>query len=172
MSDGWDGILDDNETILWQGQPDGALQVDFLEPKKLAIAVLLGSFFLVWMWGAVQAGGFFWIIGLLFFGKGLFKSVGIHFWTAYVRQNTYYTLTSKRAFIATDLLGQKGLNSYPIKNDTLLEFQDGDTQNILFATASMPRKNGNPQATAIGFEKILDGRAVYDLMLGLQQDQP
>lgn len=171
MNDGWDGILDDDETILWQGRPDGSLQFDFSEPKKLAIGAFFVSFSLIWMWGALQAGGFFWIFGLLFFGNGLFNSVGVHFWKAYVRQNTYYTLTNKRAFIATDLLGKKGLRSYPIEDDTQLEFQDGNTQTILFATITKHSKKGKPHTTLIGFEKILDGRNVYDLMRGLQKDQ-
>lgn len=170
MSDGWDGILDDDEVILWQGRPDGAVHFDFSDPMKHVMGVFFIAFSVIWMYGAAKNGGFFWIFGLTFLGTGLFNAGGRHFWKAYMLQNTHYSLSSKRAYIATDILGKKALKTYLIAADTSLEFYDGNTQTIIFSKTTRRGKNGN-RTTSIGFERIQGGRKLLKLMHDMQQAQ-
>lgn len=168
MNDGWDGILDDDEHILWQGRPFDGFRFDFSQPHLLAMGVVLIGFSIFWMQMAARGGGYFWTFGLLIFGIGIFNAIGIHFWKTYVRRNTYYTLTSKNAFIATNLFGRKSLKTYHIENSTDLEFFDGPTQTIVFAKVTKRGKHGSYQVP-VGFEFIHDGRDVMKLLRGVQE---
>ena len=179
----WQGILDEDEEILWQGQPSGAVKVEFDSPMDAVTAVFFVGFSIFWMFGAAQAGGVFWMFGLLFFGIGLYKLIGQHFWMARQRKSTFYTLTDKRAFIAkTSATGTRSLDSYPIDVDTQLKFEEqGGLASIFFASEqvsqarpSFIRINNVPLNTTrtvsrgVGFQLLPDGREVYALMRGVQ----
>lgn len=170
MRAGWEDILDDDETILWQGRPDDSFRFDFTRPHLLAMGIVLIGFSIFWMQMAARSGGYFWISGLLIFGIGFFNAIGIHFWKTYVRRNTYYTLTSQNAHIATTLFGRKSLKSYPIENGTDLEFFDGPTQTIVFARVTKRGKHGSYQVP-VGFEFIPDGGDVMKLLRTVQEGQ-
>jgi len=176
---GWDGILDADEKILWQGQPDGRFR---LRPKNIAVSVfgiffLGGSMFWVVMAQSAvpQAGGanlLFLLFSLPFILIGLYMVIGIHWFDALGRRKTHYTLTSKRTFIATEFLGKR-LKSYPIDADTALDFRPAKADrsgSIFFATEIRRRKNGTYRQ-AIGFELIPDADKVYQLIRGVQKDR-
>ncbi|MFT7595906.1 MAG: hypothetical protein ACI8R4_003239, partial [Paracoccaceae bacterium] len=114
VPDGWRGLLAGDEKILWQGRPEPGFRLDLSQPMSLVMGVFFMGFSLFWMKMASQAGGFFWMFGLLFFGTGFFNAIGVHVWKSYRRTKTHYTLTDKHAFIATDLFDKKRLKSYPI----------------------------------------------------------
>ena len=82
MTTGWDGILDDDEAIVWQGRPDGKV---VFRPGNI-IGFLFGLAFaifaLFWMILAASAGGFFWAFGLIHFSVGIGISFGALFWSA------------------------------------------------------------------------------------------
>lgn len=165
---GWDGILDADETILWQGRPDGAVT---LRPGNIVL-VIFGLFFagfaLLWMIMAYQAGGGFWMFGLIHFSVGAGIVGGALFWGAFRRRRTWYTLTDHRAFIASDLplLGRR-LKSWPIDADTALELDDTPPGSVNFAEERRRGKNGFYLET-IGFERIADAKQVYRLMRDIQ----
>ncbi|MEC3862735.1 aspartate carbamoyltransferase catalytic subunit [Mesobacterium sp. TK19101] len=167
--DGWDGILDPNETILWQGRPDAGLNIG---PANILTAVF-GTFFsgfaLFWMIMAMQAGGAFWMFGLIHFSVGIGIVVTALFGTAFVRRHTWYTLTDRRAFIATNMpvIGRK-LKSYPITGDTVLEFDDADLPSIWFAQDYRRTKRGH-RTVKRGFERLPDARTVYQSMRDIQR---
>ncbi len=168
MSDGWEGILDPNEAILWQGRPDGA----FTLSPKAGIPVLFGLFFagfaLFWMIMAARSGGFFWMFGLIHFGVGLSLALSPVIWPTWRRRHTWYTLTSKRAFIATDIpFSGKRLDSYPITADTVISFLDNTPATLHFAE-TITRTQKGVTRTPIGFERIPDGRKVLGLMRRVQ----
>ena len=168
MSDEWEGILDADERVIWQGAPVDRLRIGWDKPIEPFFFLFFTGFSIFWMVGASQAGGFFWMFGLLFFGIGIYNLVLIHFWKAYERRNTHYTLTNKRAFIATQG-GFKGkrLNSYPISDTTPVSFSDGPLATIHFA--SRTAYGGRSRSTrTIGFEDITDGRDVYALIRNVQ----
>ena len=134
------------------------------------MGVVLIGFSILWMQMAAHGGGYFWTLGLLIFGIGFFNVIGIHFWKTHARRNTYYTLTSQNAFIATNLFGRKSLKSYPIENGTDLEFFDGPTQTIVFARVTKRGKHGSYEVP-VGFEFIPDGRDVMKLLHNVQDGQ-
>ena len=169
MSDGWDGLLDPDERIIWQGAPVVRVRMEWDNPMHPFFFLFFTGFSLFWMFMAAQGGGFFWAFGLLFFAVGIYNLVLIHFWRAYQRRNTHYTLTNKRAFIATqgDFRGKR-LESYPLNEDTPVSFVDGALSSIHFATR-LVTTNKTPREKPIGFEDLRDGREVYALIRKVQE---
>jgi len=166
---GWEGLLDPGERILWQGRPDGTV---VLRPRNIALflfGLAFAGFALFWMVMAAQAGGMFWAFGLIHFSVGLALSFGAIFWSAFRRRHSWYTLTDRRAFIATDLpLKGKQLKSYPITDDTALRYDQGQPASVWFGHEYRRTKNGSTRVD-IGFERISEGDQVYRLMRDIQR---
>ncbi|MEP4196653.1 MAG: aspartate carbamoyltransferase catalytic subunit [Aliishimia sp.] len=168
MSDEWAGILDADERIVWQGSPAPGLRLEWESPILPLFFTVFTGFSIFWMAIASMAGGFFWMFGLLFFGAGMYNLVGVHFWKAYLRRKTFYTLSNKRAFIATNAGRKRQLASYPIVEATTLELQfSGPKADIYFAKETKKTNNGTYEI-AIGFEHIENGQDVYALMREVQ----
>ena len=166
---GWEGILDEGEKILWQGRPDAAIRVRASKLVGFVFGLFFAGFALFWMIMASLAGGFFWMFGLLHFFVGLGVAVASLFGSAWRRKHTWYTLTDRRAFIATDMpFRGRSLKSYPITEHTILDFNGGDPATIYFNHEMRRRKNGQYKV-AVGFERIPDGAEVYRLMRGIQE---
>lgn len=168
---GWEGLLDPGEDILWQGSPDPGWHMGLGGAGLAVFGIFFAGFALFWMTMAGQAGGNFWMFGLIHFAVGVGMILGAIFYPTYRRRHTFYTLTDRRAFIATDLpiLGRK-LKSYPIDASTPLSYTPGPLATIHFATERRRTKNGSHEV-AIGFERIHDGEAAYRLMREIQTKQ-
>ncbi|MEM1302217.1 MAG: aspartate carbamoyltransferase catalytic subunit [Pseudomonadota bacterium] len=170
-TDPWEGLLDADEQILWQGRPHDGFA---LHPNALVMipfSLFFGGFSVVWMLGAAQGGGYFWTFGLLFFCVG----AGMLIWAiagdTIRRRGSYYSLSNKRAFVATNLPFQgKRLKSYRIDDETNLEFRDGDYPSVIFAK-EVHRGKKSTYEVDIGFERIAEGRKVFALMRGLQNGE-
>lgn len=169
IDDGWQGILDRGEKLVWQGRPSAALRLAWRTPFEGLMAAFFVGFSLFWMHGASQAGGDFWMFGLIFFAVGVYQLIGVHFWTAYVRAGTTYTLTDRRALVATARLGRRDLKSYPITATTELVLKDGMPGSVFFATTTRFYGRGGSTSYPVGFDFIEDARAVYQRMLSVQQ---
>ncbi|MGR3312012.1 hypothetical protein [Roseovarius indicus] len=170
-ADSWEGILDEDEKILWQGMPDGRVTIR----AKNIVTVLFGlgfaGFAVFWMVTAARAGGQFWMFGLIHFGVGLALAFGGAFGSAWRRRHTWYTLTSKRAFIATDLpFRGRTLKSYPITSSTVLDYDAGPPASIMFNHEMRRSKNGHYRVD-VGFERIENGAEVYRMMREIQKGQ-
>ncbi|MCF6314766.1 MAG: aspartate carbamoyltransferase catalytic subunit [Marinosulfonomonas sp.] len=166
---GWEGILDADEEIRWQGRPDGAM---VWKPSNF-ITILFGlafsGFALFWMIMAASAGGGFWMFGLIHFSVGIGIGIGPLFWSTCRRRNTWYTLTNKRALIATNLpMRSRKLKSYPITKETPLG-GTGDPASITCATEHRRSKNGSHEVK-IGFERIAGGKQVYAMSREIQKE--
>ena len=169
MTSGWEGILDADEAILWQGRPDGNVVFRPSNIVGFLFGLAFAGFALFWMVLAASAGGFFWAFGLIHFSVGIGISFGALFWSAYRRRNTWYTLTNKRAFVASELpLKGRKLKSYPITETTVLEFDNATPATIHFAEETRRGQNGTSQVK-IGFERIADGSTVYRLIRDMQK---
>ena len=169
MSDGWAGILDDGETILWQGRPDGAMVLSARNALASLFGLAFAGFALFWMIMASRAGGGFWMFGLIHFSAGVGLAIGPIGYSAFRRRHTWYTLTDRRAFIATDMpITGKSLDSYPITDDTVLTFEEGPPDNLQFASRTKRTKNGTREVR-LGFERIEQGREVYRMMRDIQE---
>lgn len=166
---GWQGILDDDEEIRWQGRPDDAVVWKLRYLFTGIFGLFFAGFALFWMSMAASAGGYFWMFGLIHFSVGLGIAFVPPFGNAWRRRHSWYTLTNRRALIATDLplLGRK-LKSYPIRRDTMLEFDSGDPATIIFSSETRRTNNGS-RTVKIGFDRIPDGRTVYALIRDIQK---
>ncbi|MDF1856515.1 aspartate carbamoyltransferase catalytic subunit [Pseudooceanicola sp.] len=160
--DGWDGILDPGEVIQWQGRPDPAVKFQLSHIVTVVFGLLFSGFALFWMITAARSGDLFWMFGLIHFSVGLSILIGPIYGPSWRRRHTWYTLTDRRAFIATDIpfRGRK-LTAYPIAGDTVISIEEADDfSTVHFAHEMKSRKNGSTRHD-IGFERIPDGRDVY-----------
>lgn len=81
----------------------------------------------------MQSGVFFWMFGLIHFTVGAFVLFTALFGNTLRRRWTWYTLTDRRAFIATDIpFSGRELRSYPINAETVIDHQQGQYTTILF----------------------------------------
>lgn len=169
---GWDGILDEGETILWQGRPVAGLSFQNIDIMSTLMGLFFMGFSLFWMSMAMNiAGGFgrsdfggflpyiFPLFGLPFFFIGFYNAIGHILWDSYLRSKTHYTLTSKRAFIATaHPTNGKLLVDHMIDEDTHLTLRIGPPDSVFFKNAKY------------GFKRIEDGRKVHKLMRQIQEN--
>lgn len=171
ITDGWQGLLDPGERILWQGRPDPGFALSPGAVFIIPFALVFTGFSVFWMGMAAQAGGYFWTFGLIFFGVGIGMLVNAVVGPTFTRRRTWYSLSDRRAFVATDLpiVGRR-MKSYPIKAESKLEFRDGALSSLYFAEETR-RGNRRSYTVPIGFERIPDGRAVYRLYRDIQQGQ-
>mmetsp|Transcript_18247 Transcript_18247/g.28790 ORF Transcript_18247/g.28790 Transcript_18247/m.28790 type:complete len:174 (-) Transcript_18247:486-1007(-) len=170
MTNAWTRLVDNDEEIVWRGAPVPRVQVAWDSPLHPFFFLLFTGVSVFWMIMASQAPGFFWMFGLLFFfGVGFHSLALVHFSKAHERRNTSYTLTNKRAFIATKSAWKgKQLHSFAIGPDTPRGLSERAISTITFAT---PFKVVNRQTvqTPVRFEDIENGRDVYALFRQTQE---
>ena len=169
---GWEGLLDDDEEILWQGRPWGGVVVRGSDIFESVFGLFFAGFAIFWISMASSMGvprnapgifQLFPLFGLPFLAVGLHMVVGKYFWRAFVRRHTNYTLTNKRGFIATDVFGNRKLKSYGL-GEGLEQSAQGDT--LWFASELRRRHSKHGSRTyrkKIGFELIEDGAKVMGL---------
>jgi hypothetical protein len=167
---GWDDILDEGEEILWQGRPDTSLVFDANALITSAFGVVFLSGALLWLnFALTHTAGLgilaviFPAFGLIFVVIGLYLVAGHYHASAYRRRNTWFTLTSKRAYVATAFLGQRSLKSWAVTPTLTLLLADGTPGSIWFDPGARPQR--------VGFERIADARAVLALMHRIQRGQ-
>lgn len=178
--EGWDGILQPGEQILWQGRPVPGINWQALDYGRIVFGLVFGGFAAFWILAAALTGAgtlpgiiFPWF-GLPFLAVGL-KMVGEQLWLNQRRlRGTHYTLTTQAAFIATDIRGRRNLQRYPLKAGLPVSLEDGDTGNLWFDerredyTARRTTSPGHRRRShtyisreKIGFERIENPRAVW-----------
>ncbi len=188
--EGWEGILEPGERILWQGRPDASLDFTVLRDSMTMMGVLFIAFALFWLWMLFDmtatlpdlAGwiirAFFGAFGLVFLGLGGLMAGGRVFLDARRRAASHYTLTDRAAYIGVDLGGRRTLETYAIGPDQRIELDERPdrTGTIWFAELfhGRPRPLSYPLRLRIGgaqmsrerkgFERIAGARKVYGLM--------
>ena len=186
---GWEGILDADEQILWQGKPRGGIDWAKVFDLQTFFGLFFTGFAVFWVSMATQIGEgmrnaptffqFFPLFGLLFVGIGLNMVIGRHLWDAYKRSGTHYTLTNKAAYIASQPLGRRSLQRIGIEemtSPTLIDTSPGAVhfaERLVTYTRHRSRnRNGIAFSTGgksttvrqpYGFERIDDARQVYRL---------
>lgn len=173
----WDEILEPGERLLWQGQPDATPDPSGLRPGGMVMGLAMTAFALFWTYlasGAIATDGLIgWVFpmfGLVFVVLGLRQAGGSVLIDAWRRRRTWYSLTSRRAFVATDFLGRRTLDAYPITARTLFEHDGKSPGTIWFATDFVRTKRGS-RKRRVGFERIADSGHVLDLMVRAQREQ-
>ena len=171
--DGWEGILEPGETVLWQGQPRPGVSFAGLDLRRTLFGILFLGFSLFWVVASASATDdaplpvqiLFPAAGLLFVFQGARLAGGDRLWQAWVRRHTWYTLTNRRALIATEVFGRRGLEAWPITGRNALDLVEGSPGSIFFADTGRPFGRGR----RIGFEGIDDAREVLALMRRVQR---
>lgn len=164
---GWQGILDADEQILWQGQPDRRIRIELDNLRNIMPGLFAVCFSLIWMYLAAQASIVFAMFGLIFLFAGLRQLFGQLLWKAFLRSRSWYTLTDRRVIIATDVPSKgRRLVSYPLDRNTLVEFVAGDPPSILFGP------EGGRRFERPGFRHIADAETVMPLIRRVQQSGP
>ena len=169
MSDAWTGILDKDEEIVWQGSPKTGLRLEWESAVQPFFFLFFTGFSVFWMVMAGQAGGVFWMFGLLFFGVGLYNLIGVHFWKAFQRSGEHYTLTTKRAFIGRSIWGRRTLDSYPIDASTVIKFEDKSAGGSILFADEVQGVGRSQKRVSIGFVQIENLRQVYGLFRKAQE---
>ncbi len=167
----WRGILQPGEKILWQGHPSSRLHFRASQISTMLFGVVFAGFALFWMIAASQAGGIFWMFGLLHFSIGLMIMAEPVLLASYQRAHSFYTLTNRRAFIGSDfpIVGRK-LSSYPITATTKLDLALDKESSIYFARREK-RRHFHFGDNRIGFEYIDDVARVFSLMSSIQRGE-
>lgn len=166
----WDDFLEDGEYLVWHGRPDGEKLVSRDSGSKAALS--LGFFLFVGVGVNVMWRDFFdpgmwpvWIVFSLMLATGVWMLVGSHFRGRRARRGTWYTLTNRRAFVATDL-GAKHLKSWPVTKDAPLRHVkalDDRLGYVFFAQEITPARDHDDtdDITEIGFELIENSDSVF-----------
>ena len=167
--EGWEGILDAGERILWQGRPDGGFHIRAGQAGQAGFGLFFAGFAVVWMVLASNAPGPFWMFGLIHFSVGMGLALKPTIWAMMKRRDTWYTLTDRRAIIATDAPFEgRRLMSYPITAATRVDFIDRAQDSVHFAEEVKRSKNGTYRVP-IGFDYIgSNGPEVLRLIRDIQ----
>lgn len=172
---GWSPYLDRGEKLLWEGAPATGLRFRPSDIFLTLFGVFWLGFSLFWTFmagtmGAAAGGGFslFGLFGLPFVAVGIYLVGGRFFWDSYARSRTRYALTDRRAIIARSAAG-RSLKSWPIDDETRLDYEPGPEATIWFAEEIKRGSKGRTYTEKKGFEYISDGDKVYRLMRDIQQ---
>ena len=174
----WDEILEPGEEILWQGRPDTRL---FFPPERkgtLVAGVLIMAFGAAPLISGLRARPIAeWPPGMpLIFGSvflsivavGLALVVGQPFLIRRRRRRTWYTLTNRRGFIATDgAIFGKRLKSYPVVSDAPVTVTKGQPATVWFARDQYD-SDGRTRFEPVGFERIADADFVAEKIRALR----
>lgn len=175
------GSLDAGEKALWSGSPPTGMLFRRSDWFYTPFSFLWLAFALFWLAsaaGIVSNSGksvppFFLIFGSVFVCVGLYMAIGRFFWDAYVRSQTLYALTNKRAIILVRRPFRQ-LRSVELTAATKIETEEsGDGRGSIFfgERVQMPSFAPNwmaPSGIDFMFEQVPAVRSVMSIIRGLQ----
>ena len=170
MSNPWDGILEEGETILWQGRPDRLFAMNSDEFTMMAFGLAFSAFAIVFMGIGTASGSWFWLFGTVHFSVGIAVTIYAICRNTVARCYSYYTLTSRRAII--------GL-SYPWAKPRLRKIRITPSRKIstdhehtvVFGPPGRSKRHPFP-TRAPQFTRIDDAGKVFHLMQQIQKETP
>ncbi len=165
MSAGWTPYLLPGERMLWQGRPDDGVYLDRWTRGQGLFGLAFVGFALVWVVLSAQIAGDIPVLGLIFplsglpfVVAGLWLAGGAYWGQAYLRRHATYSLSNRRAFIATRVLGRKSLVSLPVTPTTPLRLIPGPVPSVHF----LPEQ---PMGLGLaGFDYLPEAEKVFKLM--------
>lgn len=166
-TDEWHTLLDPDEHIVWQGQPASRVQLEFDSWFSVLFMMVWGGIPLF----AVISSPASLLLGVpaLFLGIALYFFVGQHFWAAFQRSRTFYSLSNKRAFIAYRGFAGRKLDSYPITSETTLRLDEGRKSAVWFGLREGRQMFSNATEKPLGFERLDAPREIYQLLRAVQR---
>ncbi|WP_371169450.1 aspartate carbamoyltransferase catalytic subunit [Aliiroseovarius sp. 2305UL8-7] len=169
-SSAWAGILEPGESIIWQGHPRREFVLADIKLSALVFGFVFVGFSTAWMIVASREGGFIWMFGLIFTGLGLRLIYRNALEPTVRRYKTHYTLTNRRAFIATNMpFERRKLASYPIDDMTTFTLGLEASPSVYFDTER--QRSGVTDIrteSQEGFMFIDDGERVYQMIRDIQ----
>ncbi|WP_300531058.1 hypothetical protein [uncultured Mameliella sp.] len=169
--DGWTGILEEGEEILWQGRPDAG---KWLEGKGVGTFLVLGFIFAAFLYTPVtdwldsgQGVGALMPVMALVGGLVVFLGAGL-LSLRWKHRRTWYTLTDRRAFIATvGLIKGRKLRDYWLHPGRKIELHKTEPPSVIFDTRVV-QKGDSTQYVETGFKHIAEAEKVHALMKDCQ----
>ena len=175
---GWEGLLADDEHILWQGRAGHGVIWRDLASFQTVFGILFAAFAFFFLSfssgmfrGANAPGGFglmFTLVPMFFIAVGLYTAIGRLFWDSYLRGTTHYTLTDKAAFIASAPFGRRKLDRYPLREMKRITLDDDTPGSVWFGEKISVHRGQHGRTsvsvTPIGFRRIDDHREVFSLL--------
>ncbi|MBE6946265.1 MAG: hypothetical protein E7459_09295 [Ruminococcaceae bacterium] len=164
-------LLQPGEQLLWHGAPARGIRFRAGDLQSSLMGLFVLGFAVFWCTGAAQAGGVFWLFGLLPLSIGLHMSVLRYLTEARSRKNTYYGITNQKII----LMEPKAIDTITYAQIPCLELEPGKNGEgcIYLSPARIPtvRKGRQVMATDShrkGLYHIRDAVKVYGL---IQQQQ-
>ncbi len=175
---GWAGYLEPGERVLWQGRPDGEMRADLSNPRRAVFGAVFTALALVWTVGVLRIGVPNGLMALVLPLAGLgLAALGVNLATGGIpfgvwrRRATTYSLTDRRALVATSWAGRRRLKAYPLGPATHAVFDDGPPPAIWFARGFTAHEHGSDTVRS-GFSHLgPEARQVYDLVRRIQRGQ-
>ncbi|WP_299412743.1 hypothetical protein [uncultured Sulfitobacter sp.] len=169
MSDPWDGILNEDEEILWQGTPAHGFALAQPDIPALIYGLCCLAFSVFWIMMVSDAGRFTWL-DLVPLGIGIAFTCYSVLRDTVARRYSFYTLTNQRAIVGTSYPWSfKRLMITKVTSRTPIHLQRGHT--VVFGvpkySSLYPLPLRRPQ-----FTRIDDAENVLSLMQEIQKDTP
>ena len=177
---GWEGILEDGETILWQGRPAPGLSLSEIFRGGTLMSLFVAGFGVFWtimaatmMAESRSAPGafriFFPLFGVIFVIAALSGGIGPAIRRALRRSGTYYTLSDRAAYIAVASGGKRSLDRYPLDQMNAPSLEEGTLGGVFFSPEESIVRTGRSGGhrtvrSRVGFERIDDPRHVFGLL--------
>jgi len=164
--------MEDGERVLWHGRPDAEALFSPTATRKFVVGLPMIAFGVVMVnvtWpehGNFQGMWPVWVIAGLLITWGLYYSLSAPYKDRAKRMRTWYTLTNKRAVIATDIK-RREFTSYPITQENRISLPLlGAKTTVWFAQHVVPADDHDDTdtITMFGFELIKDAPYVAQLM--------
>lgn len=181
---GWEGILEDGEQILWQGRPMPGADWRTLLHVGTATGLFVVGFGVFWTVMALTFVGaasnapaafrlLFPLFGIVFVATAFWGVFGDFVTSAARNRGTFYTLTNRAAYIATDIAGRRSLDRYPVNEMSFLTLELSGVGSVLFGRKENIHRSNGRRATRmrqVGFERISDAKDVYGILRDLRRD--
>lgn len=177
-NDTWSEYLDEGENIIWQGRPVPGFEFELIAIPFVVFGLAfagIGLYLLVnfgaLIFSSLLFGGFVLLFSFAFIFLGLSLMAALTVMPLYRQKYTWYSLTNRRAFVATALpWTRKRLVSYPITIDSQIDLEDGPLQTVFFATETHVSQRGEKHSVRVGFDRITSGREVYKLLNNIRAE--
>lgn len=175
----WQDLLQKDEEILWQGQPYTSVVLRKRHILPAIVGLIMIALGIISIYKSLQDGNYLWLAGLVFAAIGVLALIAPPVISAIFLRNTWYTLSNKRAFIATNRpdIG-RDLNIYLIDPNFRISFDGKDPASITFGKEfrSQDLDKNHPMGPSnhrvnISFERIPNGQKVYQAMLDIQKER-
>ena len=185
---GWDGLLNEGETLLWQGRPEVRLDWTMLLTRDTPKGLFIALFALLWIGIALQVTGdneapflmrvIFPLIALPILLGGLRQAFDPAFARYHRLKTTTYSLTSEAAYIATERGGKRLLERLSLHDGLLTpNLEDGTPGSVWLITRPRPSGSwsmlsGSSPNETVGFELIPEARQVYRMVIDAIASKP